>query len=184
MSVGFFLNRPHCLKGVICVPKPNVVCFQGAFEVIAKTRMAGLPIVNVKLGVQTIDFVELERGYAGGLVTPWSIGVLWVWKDEVEHPAVKVGHVETIALPAGDFSFLGMNEESVGDFMLCSLMSPVHEIADDETALAVCRESLKLMLGDEFVVPEEEGTPLKKVIPIVAEKGPASRRDFFKRYWG
>ena len=40
------------------------------------------------------------------------------------------------------------------------------------------------MLGDAFEPPEEEGTPLKRVIPIVEAKGPATRRDFFKRYWG
>lgn len=176
--------------------------FQRGFERIAATRMAGLPLSNPNLSVRALDFVRAKSLWLGALVTPWSIFAVLVPADETgaEALAARPGESIVVTLPAGDFAFLGAEEPGLGSFLLCSLLSPVFEIPNQEVAQGIALESLRLMREGLPEMPEEEGTPLasspapdtdnrgKRVIPIrdvheTPEPTRTSRRAFLTRYF-
>ncbi len=141
------------------ISHPRVAALVAAFETIARTRMAGIPILNSALIVAAIGFEPLPQSalgkpddashtlredapqYLGILLTPWFMNLVCL-------PA----SFESAAAPnrsylLGDrvFDFLGMHDEHVGGFSCSSLFSPVLEFADQATALAAGSEVLRLI---------------------------------------
>ncbi len=168
--------------------------FAGGFSRIAAERMAGLPICRTDISVQVPQFIRYEKQWLGVAVTPWSLLVLLACGDRDSWQSIPTGIVRAVRLPAGEFSFLGMNDPILGEYQACSLMSPLGpDIPDQTTALAVALSAFRMMLSDMPEPPEERGTSLKKrVIPIqsTASRDQTSeatdavrRRNFFTRYW-
>lgn len=168
--------------------------FAEGFSRIAVERMAGLPICRQDITVQVPQFVRFENQWLGVAVTPWSLLVLLACADAATWKSIPTGAVHAVRLPAGEFSFLGMNDPILGEYQACSLMSPLGaDIVDQATAQAVALSAFRIMLSDMPEPPEERGTPLKKrVVPIRAAQSPnedddtpviTRRRDFFTRYW-
>ncbi len=177
--------------------------FADGFTHIAKTRMAGLPICRPDITVEALEFQRFGKHWLGVVVTPWSILVILACGDKESWPATRAGVVRDITLPAGDFSFLGIDDPDLGEYLACSLMSPLDKVPDQPSAKAVAISALRLMLRSDLPAPAEEpGTPLtKRIVPIRSESarvektplGEAleeseeenvqSRRAFFTRYW-
>ena len=168
--------------------------FAEGFSRIAAERMAGLPICRPNISVQVPQFIPFQGQWLGVAVTPWSLLVLLACGDEKTWQSIPTGAVKAVRLPAGEFSFLGMNDPILGEYQACSLMSPLGpDIADQATAQAVALSAFRIMLSDMPEPPEERGTSLKKrVVPIrpaasrhkvPEEDEPVRRRDFFTRYW-
>lgn len=137
------------------------------FARIERERMAGLPLLHPGLRVEAIGFeracgpVEDESGWLGVLVTPWFMNLLW-WPDEERHAAAP-GCRRMHALGGARYAFLGVHEPALGTFEMCSLFSPMQDVADQDAARAVAQEVLRLLR-----------TP-----PAPALQAP-SRRDFLR----
>jgi [NiFe] hydrogenase assembly HybE family chaperone len=143
------------------------------YRTIAETRMKGLPILNLRLSVEAVDFQETPAGLLGALVTPWFINAVLFPATPVKVP--DHGHERT--LPGGAFHFLGQVLDTVGSIELCSLHSPVLDFADQAAAVAAARAGLQPMLAPPAVVAgaDEAEAALKQ--------GP-SRRDLFRIFRG
>lgn len=165
--------------------------FQRGFEIIARTRMAGLPLCNPNLSVRALGFERSGTLWLGAVVTPWAISAILVPADDslVSELTVPAGETLTVTLPAGDFSFLGCVDDELGRYLMCPLVSPVFEIPRQDIAQGIALESLRLLREGLPDIPEETGMPLKRVIPIrdvheMEEKPPVhSRRAFLTRYF-
>lgn len=114
-----------------------------AFQRIASTRMAGMPLLNPKVHVATIGFVPWKDVWIGVLVTPWFINLVAVSADR-EVLRLPVDACNTWSFPSGEFAMMGSEEAECGCFQFCSLFSPVLEFADqleaESTGLAVIQE--------------------------------------------
>ena len=116
------------------------------FEHIARTRMAGIPILQAALGVEAVGFerdtgpAEGESGWLGMLVTPWCMNLLW-WPDEATHVA-PVGASRRHAFGHEAYTFIGAFEPALGAFEVCSLFSPMHDFANADTARSVAQHAL------------------------------------------
>jgi len=151
---------------------PRVVTLVAEYRTIAETRMKGLPILNLRLSVEAVDFEETPAGLLGALVTPWFI-------NAVLFPAVPVkvpDHGHERVLPGGGFHFLGQRLDTAGAIELCSIQSPVMHLADQEAAVAVARAGLQPM----------RTAPVPRTEAEVAEAGPRAegptRRDLFRLF--
>ena len=178
-------------EGTVFPNNPEAI-FQSGFERIARTRMAGLPLLNPNLSVKALGFERSGALWLGALVTPWSIFAVLAAADEsaLEDLRAAPGETITVTLPAGDFAFLGAEEPGIGRYLTLSLVSPVFEIPRQDAAQGIALESLRLLREGLPEIPEETGTPLKRVIPIedareAAAKAaqPQSRRAFLTRYF-
>lgn len=142
------------------LPRPHpplaarVHALEQRYQDIARTRMAGLPLVHPRLSVQAVDF-EAEpadggHGSAapalalGVLVTPWFMNLV---RLPLQADAAQVlpapGHADTHSVGGWTFSFLGHEEPGLGRFAAASLASPMSEFADQAAAVATARAVLE-----------------------------------------
>ena len=143
--------------------------FEAAFEKIYRQKMRELPITRPHLAVRALGFAPFHGHWIGALVTPWSILVVLASGNEQTWPAVQVGKIMPVRLPAGAFHFLGMQEESLGEFLACSLMSPIEPVYRQKDCEAFAAKALALMM-----TPAAEASK-----PSGAASTELTRRDFF-----
>ncbi|MDZ5461390.1 [NiFe]-hydrogenase assembly chaperone HybE, partial [Azohydromonas lata] len=121
----------------------------GAFEHIARTRMAGVPVLHAGLKTEALGFApqccdEGLPGVLGVLVTPWFMNLLWLPPDDA--PALALGASRLRRLGGETLSFLGA-EEAGCRFEACSLFSPMFEFQDQDAARAVALAALQALRG-------------------------------------
>lgn len=122
---------------------------QAAYEQIARTRMAGLPICNPVLTVEVIGFETAtgpgrgETGCLGVLLTPWCMNLVWLSDMPPLVPAP--GESRHHDLGGNAYAFIGARDEVVGPFETCSLFSPVFEFPEPAIARGVALEVLRCL---------------------------------------
>ncbi len=122
----------------------RVRALQRAFEHIARTRMAGLPLVNARLAVAAVGFRADDDGEfaLGVLVTPWCMNLVRLPLHDEALP-LRPGKMGAREIAARRFDFVGAHEGGVGAFEAASLFSPMFEFVDQAAALATAEEALK-----------------------------------------
>ncbi|WP_157272015.1 [NiFe]-hydrogenase assembly chaperone HybE [Azohydromonas aeria] len=122
----------------------RVALLAAAYEHIARTRMAGVPLLNAALRTEAVGFEaqlddDAEEGVLGVLVTPWFMNLVWLPLADGEPTALGATRERTLggtALP-----FIG-SEAAGCRFEACSLFSPMFEFADPAAARAVAQAVL------------------------------------------
>ena len=147
-----------------------------AFERIATTGMAGLPMNNPALKVAAVGFQPWAEDYlVGVLITPWAINLV------VLGAGLRLGadRRQTWDFPSGSYEFMGGEEPECGAFQFCSLFSPAFEFAGQDEAMATGREIMTGLLrepsdsaGDEREIARLTGGSALQV--------PTSRRSFLR----
>ena len=116
-----------------------------AFRRIERERMAGLPLLNAALRVQAVGFERWRGQWLGALVTPWFMNLVLVPGDSQTWRHAADGERVFHRFGAGDFAFLGGDEAEVGEFQTCSLVSPMADFADQDTACATARMAVRML---------------------------------------
>lgn len=125
----------------------RVTALQRAYEHIAATRMAGLPLVHPKLVVATVGFQPEDDTIAlGVLITPWCMNLVRLPLRE-SVAVLAVGETGARDLGARCFDFIGAHESGVGAFEAASLFSPMAEFADQAAAVATAEAVLDALRG-------------------------------------
>lgn len=116
---------------------------RATFEDIARTRMAGLPIVNPRLEVEPVGFARGADGHwTGIMLTPWAINLLRLPGAAADWPAVPAGGRCDWQFSSGNYEFTVAEEERLGVYHLCSLFSPVQEFESHEAARLTAEAAL------------------------------------------
>jgi [NiFe] hydrogenase assembly HybE family chaperone len=146
-----------------------------AFGRIERERMRDVPILNPRLQVEAVGFQPFQGHWIGILVTPWFLNALVLPGTGAEWPARKVGDAHIWPLPIGNCEFIAGHEEEIGEYHLCSLMSPVLAIEDQEAARIAAQAALDTLLAPP-APKEEPAGPLKTLEENVGR--PMSKREF------
>ena len=153
-----------------------VAALTAAFERIAATRMAGLPMNNPALKVAVVGFQPWAEDYlVGVLITPWAINLV------VLGAGLRLGadSRRTWDFPSGSYEFMGGEEPECGAFQFCSLFSPAFEFAGQDEAVATGREIMTcLFLEPAGAAAERRETA--RLAGASALQVPTSRRDFLR----
>ena len=112
-------------------PSPRL---EAAFRTVYAERMQGLAFVNAAIGVEAIGFAPWRHYWLGVMLTPWSMNLLLAPRDARSWRPLAPGNKRRYTFPAGAFDFIGAREDALGDYLVCSLFSPVLEFADHATA--------------------------------------------------
>lgn len=149
---------------------------ESVFERIRTERMADVPILNDKLGVEAVGFEPLGDDLLGVLVTPWFMNLMHLPREPDAWQADVAGEKSTLELPGGCFEFIAGNEEGIGSYRMCSLFSPVFEFGDHATAVATA-----VAVMDGVLRPAAE-TPANDEVDVPAAPAPRrmSRRELFR----
>lgn len=160
-----------------------VRALERVFADIAATRMAGLPILNPALRVETVGFRAWEGRWVGVLVTPWSI-VLVLLAGQEALAALGPDQKQAWRFPSGSYEFMGLHEGSLS-CQMCPLLSPVAEFATQEDAREFAQTAMTELFRDT-IHDQTRGEELADMIEDARLRGTAlaqqqvSRRDFLR----
>jgi len=146
----------------------------------AAARMQGLDVVNPALAVEAVGFAPWDEHWLGVMLTPWFMNLTLLPRNPRAWQPLATGAKRRHTFPAGEYEFVGANDAAVGAYQVCSLFSPVHEFADQETARLVAtlaREALFDAANGEDDAERGVGaeSPLRRRL-----EAPQSKRDFLR----
>jgi [NiFe] hydrogenase assembly HybE family chaperone len=158
---------------------------EAVFKDIADTRMAGLPICNEALRVQAVGFREWQEHWVGVLITPWTISLVLMPGEKGPLKVLGPDQKMTWVFPSGSYEFMGLNETALGTCQICSLISPVVDVANQEDAASIAGQVMEaLFVSDQSDAKRDAD---RKVAQEAARlngepvlKQPLSRRDFIR----
>lgn len=107
----------------------------------AEKAMMGLPVHNPKLDIEAVGFQPWLDGYAGIIVTPWCMNLVYLHADPAADPPGAIGSSRSIAFPSGGYSFIAGRMDGVGMVETCSLFSPMDEFEDHGVAVEAARSA-------------------------------------------
>jgi [NiFe] hydrogenase assembly HybE family chaperone len=147
----------------------RVASLIAAFEHIARTRMAGVPLLHAALRTEAVGFQpqaddEGEAGLLGVLLTPWFMNLVWL--PGAQAAPLEVGATRLRRLGGESLSFLGA-EEAACRFEACSLFSPMFDFADQAAARAVAQAALA------HLRPPPSATAAAPTVPVEKATIPA-----------
>jgi [NiFe] hydrogenase assembly HybE family chaperone len=150
-------------------PSPRL---EAAFRVVAQ-RMEGLGFVNPALAVEAVGFAPWNGHWLGVLVTPWFMSLTLAPRDPQAWQALALGAKRSYAFPAGQYEFIGAHDPAAGEFLQCSLFSPLLEFEDHATARLVAELAREALFDVEHAeVPEMPVGNLSPVPAAAAPEGP------------
>jgi [NiFe] hydrogenase assembly HybE family chaperone len=129
---------------VSCLPDPSER-LEAAFRAVYAEKMQGLAFVNPAVEVEAIGFAPWKHYWLGVMLTPWSMNLLLAPRDPSAWRALPPGEKRRYAFPAGTFDFISAHAGAIGEYLSCSLFSPLLEFADHATArqtAVLAREAL------------------------------------------
>jgi len=183
----------QCSK-VVTDPSVNVVSdpsarLMDAFRAVAQ-RMAGIPIVNPALDVEAIAFAPWEGHWLGVMLTPWFMNLTLTPRDPAAWRPLLPGAKRSYRFPAGDYEFVGARDDTIGEYQVCSLFSPLFEFDDHETARFVAMLAREALFdpanaeAEEVPVANLSPGPESRPGPFAQLKenldAPMSKRDFLR----
>lgn len=156
---------------------------QAAFERIRHQRMQGMPFVNEALRVEMVGLRRWRGLWLGVLVTPWFMNLLLLPDRDAggdaastpDWPSVPVGATAAFDFPAARLAFISARETGAGEYLACSLFSPMFEFADHESARQTAQACLAALFDAGAVTPAESGPkPIAETV---------TKRDFLRGRW-
>lgn len=160
------------------------------FKRIQTSRMLGMPFLHPKVQVEAVGFKKWKYFWLGIMITPWAINIILTKGDPTRWKSVPSGKKLHYEFPAGLYDFISVHDNILGEYQMCSLISPLVEISDHKMAHEVADAAL-LELMKPRQEQEDLGTPLKpaekeidsdaieKAIQNSMQK-PVARRSFIK----
>jgi [NiFe] hydrogenase assembly HybE family chaperone len=145
-----------------------------AFFRIQQTSMAGVPILNPALSVEAIDFQRWQGHWLGMVVTPWCMSLTLLPGNPQGWVSVGVNKRRFVKFPAGDFAFLGGQEDELGEYQSCSLFSPMNKFSNQFEAVQTARAALIGLLTAPVAKKDNTAEQVDKK----PEKKELSRRGF------
>ena len=146
-------NVPDAAAGPSLLPDPSPR-LNAAYRAIAR-RMDGLDFVNPAIDVEAVAFAPWESHWLGVMVTPWCMNLMLLPRDASGWTSLPQGKKLRYVFPAGEFEFISSRDDAVGEYQMCSLISPVLELPDHATACQVA-ELARAALLDPANAPVPE----------------------------
>lgn len=162
----------------------RVAALVRCFERIARTSMAGLPMMNARLSVEAVGFERVPGStpdaLTGILLTPWFMNLVWLPLHVDARKCCDTSERVERAVGGQSFEFLPNVLDGVGRIESCSLFSPINEFAAQNDARNTAREILRMLRGAPLEAAASTGTTAANASSIcAASQGshlPARRR--------
>lgn len=137
------------------LPDPSA-CLESVFRTVYAERMRGLAFVNAAVRVEAIAFAPWKGYWLGVMLTPWSMNLVLMPRDAAAWRALSPGEKRRYTFPAGSFDFISAHSDGIGEYLICSLFSPVLEFADHETARQTAQLAREALFDAANAEPPEQ----------------------------
>ncbi|NDV13981.1 [NiFe]-hydrogenase assembly chaperone HybE [Crenobacter caeni] len=135
-------------------PSP-AAALEAAYTQIAATSMADMPLSHPRVEVEAVGFRRHEAWWVGVIITPWCMNVMLLPADTTPPAAFAAG---LVALPGAELPFMPGKLAGVGDYLMCSLFSPLPDFDSHATA----RATAEAVLAELFPPPAPPGPDLSR----------------------
>lgn len=157
MPVNFIDNPSELIKQV--------------FNQIHRDEMSDLPFINPALSVNTIGFALYEEDWLGVLVTPWTLSLLLLPGPDHEWQTHQVGDKLGLKYGDADYTFMLNEHELLGQYLSCSLSSPVGHLATQAIAEQLAKDVRRLIVA--IPVQNVENPPRRELFSNLLTPTPA-----------
>ncbi|HGM5488863.1 TPA: hydrogenase-2 assembly chaperone [Serratia fonticola] len=120
---------------------------EAAFQAVADGGMRDLPFSQPQIPVRACGFQLFEQQWVGTLLTPWMLSLLVLPGPEQQWGSRAVGDKLALSLPCGSVRFIVGEVEGCGQYLACSLMSPLDRHLGAEQALTLAQQSARMALS-------------------------------------
>lgn len=118
-----------------------------AFLTVAAEEMHDLPFLHPTMPVYATPFTLFEGQWLGCVLTPWMIS-MQIYPGPQQHwPRRKVGSRVGLQLPYGEMTFIVGELPALGQYLSCSLMSPLDRTLSADAGTALANNCLKMALS-------------------------------------
>ncbi len=115
---------------------------QRVFEKIHREDMAGLPLLNPALKVQTLGFRDYRGRTIGVVITPWMMSLVMLPGADDDWDALALGKKVAHEFPSACYKFWVNNIDGIGPCRTYSLYSPMRQFLTQDQAVAAARQFL------------------------------------------
>lgn len=180
----------YSMTGPMADLQQTVIQLEQVFCRIQAERMQDVPILNPALSVQGVGFTDWNGSYLGILLTPWFINIVLLSANNHHCDGRRTGEKCLQRLPSGEYEFLVSEEEGIGKYQACSLMSPVFEFDCQQSAVLFAEQSMRQIMcpqdaGDEVADESTAYPPLQSApgdYQTVTQRK-LTRRDLLRGRW-
>ncbi|HEY1461362.1 MAG TPA: [NiFe]-hydrogenase assembly chaperone HybE [Casimicrobiaceae bacterium] len=134
-------------------PSPRL---ESVFSTVYAEHMRGLAFVNPAVRVEAIAFAPWKGYWLGVMLTPWSMNLVLMPRDPSAWRTLPPGEKRRYTFPAGSFDFISALSDGIGQYLVCSLFSPVLEFADHETARQTAQFAREALFDAANAEPPEQ----------------------------
>ncbi len=118
------------------------------FRGIHANEMAGLPLLNPKIDVETLEFQEFEGRTIGIVVSPWLMSLIMFPSEHLgdDWSEFEIGDQHTHTFPCGDYKFLVNHFDGVGVCQGHAIHSPMSGFFSHKHAKIAARQFMRKLL--------------------------------------
>ncbi|HSC64174.1 MAG TPA: [NiFe]-hydrogenase assembly chaperone HybE [Caldimonas sp.] len=160
------------------LPSPAEL-LQASFESIRRGPMRDVPVLNPAVAVEAVGFRPWQQHWLGVLVTPWFMNLVLLPREPAAWQSVREGESRHHVFPAAVLEFIGARDDRLGDYLACSLFSPMFEFVDHAAARATAEAALDALFDPRTREPDAApGRSLSAAAAVPSPAPPISKRDF------
>lgn len=135
---------PDVVNGFPTCPAPQL---EAAFQAVATGGMRDLPFFHSQIPIRACGFQLFEQQWIGCMLTPWMLSLLVLPGPQQRWEPRQIGEKLALELPCGNVGFTVGYLASCGQYLACSLMSPLESALGAEQALALAESSARMALA-------------------------------------
>lgn len=132
------------LSGFLASPHDEV---QAAFRQIAEGEMQSLAFVHPEMPVYVTPFSLFEGQWLGCVLTPWMLSLLIIPGPHQRWLRRNISERLGLKLPYGEMTFITGELPALGQYLSCSLLSPLPRELDAEQGQSLAQDCLKMALS-------------------------------------
>lgn len=117
------------------------------FSEIAQGEMQTLPFFRAQVPVRALGFQCYEVQWVGVMLTPWMLSILVLPGPDQVWDSRPLGERLGLRLPFGNAVFHVSEIEAIGQYLSCSLMSPLDPAMSAEQALQLATDVSRQVLA-------------------------------------
>lgn len=147
-------------------------------------------MLHPRVHVQAVGFHKWKYFWLGIIVTPWCMNVILAKGQPSKWKSIPEGRRLHYPFPAGMYDFISVKDRILGEYQMCSLMSPLEEVVSDhEMAVEIAKAALEELMKPEqepelgepipAIQPEVDPEAIEKAVETVINR-PISRRSFLR----
>lgn len=135
---------PEVVNGLTVDP---TYLLEAAFQSIADTTMRALPFYQPQIPVKACKFQLYEHQWLGGMLTPWMLSLLVLPGPDQCWEKRAIGQKLALSLPCGNVRFMVGEMEGIGQYLACSLMSPLERHLTAPQLITAAEQTVQMALA-------------------------------------